>query len=562
MSTASVQVLCPNGRRCTVKVNGETTLLQILEEACTRQKFDAAQYNLKYQRSIVDLSLPYRFSNMPNNAKLEMVETDKRRSTASQVALAVQLEDGTRKQGSFPSTSPLWSVLSELGIATGSDEAKEPVIVFMRREVCGRCALQQANLSSIGVTGGTAVLRLLFRQLNKSHDEPCGAQTNVQADQQHCSSGGDTAGQEAQGSHGGDTAGQEAQGPQCDMDVECADRQQRGDDPMEEEGGATLTANPAGSNAQSSGQDVQLTNVQATSIDHGQDTNQCSTAVQQIEEDHPGTALLEEPMFPSHPFKIFPDEEAAPSEPVPPKRRRSDDEVAMVSREAGRERPLAYLYERAFALVNSTPPQVGGAQQEVAVENRSDGTEAALPLLVEPCDREAAVLRRDELASQSSSDAAELPDDFFEVTVDDVKLMQSDLKKQVDKADAPLQTEAGRKAHQARLLGRYKKAVVRVCFPDLWILQGSFRPGESLKALVKFVRDNLADPSISFYLYTSPPKTVLKNGKLTFLEAGFVPSGTVYVSSESLWLPSLSSQCLSLWTRKPEDTRPADDTSV
>ena len=55
--------------------------------------------------------------------------------SASQVALAVQLEDSTRKQGTFPSTSPLWSVLSELGIATGSDEAKEPVIVFMRREV-------------------------------------------------------------------------------------------------------------------------------------------------------------------------------------------------------------------------------------------------------------------------------------------------------------------------------------------------------------------------------------------------------------------------------------------
>ena len=29
MSTASVQVLCPNGKRCTVKVNGETTLLQV-----------------------------------------------------------------------------------------------------------------------------------------------------------------------------------------------------------------------------------------------------------------------------------------------------------------------------------------------------------------------------------------------------------------------------------------------------------------------------------------------------------------------------------------------------
>ena len=53
----------------------------------------------------------------------------------SQVALAVQLEDGTRKQGTFPSTSTLWSVLSELGIAAGQDEAKEPIIVFMRREV-------------------------------------------------------------------------------------------------------------------------------------------------------------------------------------------------------------------------------------------------------------------------------------------------------------------------------------------------------------------------------------------------------------------------------------------
>ena len=58
----------------------------------------------------------------------------------SQVALAVQLEDGTRKLGTFSSTSPLWSVLSELGIAVGAgqDEAMEPVIVFMRREVGGR----------------------------------------------------------------------------------------------------------------------------------------------------------------------------------------------------------------------------------------------------------------------------------------------------------------------------------------------------------------------------------------------------------------------------------------
>ena len=26
---------------------------------------------------------------------------------------------------------------------------------------------------------------------------------------------------------------------------------------------------------------------------------------------------------------------------------------------------------------------------------------------------------------------------------------------------------------------RYTQAVIRICFPDLWILQGSFRPGEN-----------------------------------------------------------------------------------
>ena len=50
---------------------------------------------------------------------------------------------------------------------------------------------------------------------------------------------------------------------------------------------------------------------------------------------------------------------------MPPKRRRSDDEVAMVTREAGQQRLLAYLYEKAYALGDSTaPPQVNRARQD------------------------------------------------------------------------------------------------------------------------------------------------------------------------------------------------------
>ena len=63
-------------------------------------------------------------------------------------------------------------------------------------------------------------------------------------------------------------------------------------------------------------------------------------------------------MFPSHPFKIFPDD--APQEPVMPKRRRPENQAAVghTHEEAGHEQPPTYLYERAYAaLTELTTPQ-------------------------------------------------------------------------------------------------------------------------------------------------------------------------------------------------------------
>lgn len=65
-----------------------------------------------------------------------------------------------------------------------------------------------------------------------------------------------------------------------------------------------------------------------------------------------------------------------------------------------------------------------------------------------------------------------------------------------------------------------------------------------VRALVKFVQEHLADPTIKFYLCkllclmlaandgvnidTTPPKTVLTNAKLTLVEAGLVPASIVH----------------------------------
>lgn len=49
-----------------------------------------------------------------------------------------------------------------------------------------------------------------------------------------------------------------------------------------------------------------------------------------------------------------------------------------------------------------------------------------------------------------------------------------------------------------------------------------------VKVLVKFVREHLTDPTVKFYLYTTPPKRILTNAKLTLVQAGLVPASIVH----------------------------------
>lgn len=88
----------------------------------------------------------------------------------------------------------------------------------------------------------------------------------------------------------------------------------------------------------------------------------------------------------------------------------------------------------------------------------------------------------------------ELPDSFFDVTVDDCAAMQRDLHQQVKRlTDAPLTTSSLREATLHEQYSQYNKvillvhttsicfkllfqATIRIQFPDHWVLQGSFNP--------------------------------------------------------------------------------------
>jgi hypothetical protein len=116
----------------------------------------------------------------------------------------------------------------------------------------------------------------------------------------------------------------------------------------------------------------------------------------------------------------------------------------------------------------------------------------------DPCERELVVYHQND--SLQLTPTEEVPDTFFQHTVIDLQVMHSDLKRQAKTSDAPLMTQAMRSVRDEMKLEKYKKSIVRVYFPDQWVLQGCFRPRESLKMLVAFIRENLSDPQVKFYL--------------------------------------------------------------
>uniref|UniRef100_A0A3Q2Y566 ASPSCR1 tether for SLC2A4, UBX domain containing n=1 Tax=Hippocampus comes TaxID=109280 RepID=A0A3Q2Y566_HIPCM len=164
-SGTSVTVLTPNGRRQTVKVSPNTPLLQVLEEVCKKHGFNPDNHGLKFQRTVLDLTQQWRFANLPNNAKLEVVPSIRTQTVSdSQVRIALQMEDGSRLQGAFSCEKSLWELLTHFPQIRCRMCVCACVCVCVRVCVCGEEALKKATLKSLGLTGGSAIVRFLLKR--------------------------------------------------------------------------------------------------------------------------------------------------------------------------------------------------------------------------------------------------------------------------------------------------------------------------------------------------------------------------------------------------------------
>ncbi|NWX39482.1 ASPC1 protein, partial [Steatornis caripensis] len=132
-----------------------------------------------FQRSVLDLSLQWRFARLPNNAKLEMVPVSNRVGIGNTVRIALQLDDGSRLQDTFLCQQTLWELLNHFAeIREFMEQHGEfsPVCIYMRDEISGKDALEKTTLKSLGLTGGSAIIRVVMKKCSSSgREEAVGA---------------------------------------------------------------------------------------------------------------------------------------------------------------------------------------------------------------------------------------------------------------------------------------------------------------------------------------------------------------------------------------------------
>ncbi|XP_015239840.1 PREDICTED: tether containing UBX domain for GLUT4 [Cyprinodon variegatus] len=508
-SSSAVTVLTPNGRRQTVKVAPNTPLLQVLEDVCKKHGFEPSDHGLKFQRTVLDLTLPWRFANLPNNAKLEMVTSAKKQGGAeSQVRIALQMEDGSRLQHSFSSGQSLWELIThfpQISVSDLSESGATPACVYMRDEVSGEEALKKTTLKSLGLTGGSAIVRFQLKKEKTAAegDKTVGVPATV-------------------------TEASPSLSPQPDHSplvpvtaTEVAPANNSGPDEPLETLPPLISASAASCVTEDvpKPQDVVRPKVFPTgseiAVEDGEEAGPSGL------NSHSSPSSASAPAAPFIPFSGG-GQRLGGVGGVSGRSLSSSSSSSLSALTTTVESPKA---KKAKSSLSSSFKTKGAADlQDWDGDNKEE--------FLEPVDREPLIYHMDS-ASRQTEDHMELPDEFFEVTVDDVRKRFAQLKSERKLLEeAPLLTKSLRETQMKEKMERYPKVVLRVQFPDRHVLQGFFRPLETVGVVRHFVRSHLEDPQMSFYLFITPPKTILKDPSATLIEADLFPGALVYFGSD------------------------------
>ncbi|XP_075946640.1 tether containing UBX domain for GLUT4 isoform X3 [Anarhichas minor] len=494
-SGTAVTVLTPNGRRQAVKVSSNTPLLQVLEDVCKKHGFNPDEHGLKFQRTAVDLTLPWRFANLPNNAKLEMVTSTRKQAVAdSQVRIALQMEDGSRLQGSFSCGQSLWELLThfpQISVSDLSESGSTPVCVYMRDEVSGEEALKKATLRSLGLTGGNAIVRFLLKK-NKAPGQEDGEEATETAavptapfakettpspppQPDPAPSTTDVTNNNS-GPHRQIEAHVDPSPAHVDPSPAHVDPSPAHVDPSPAHvdpspAPATCSKLPVQQEEVANSQDA--VRPKSPPVGRGTPEEDGEEAGPSGLSSHPSSSSSSVPSVPAAPFVPFSGGGQRLGGPrgsaVVRSLSSSLSSSSLSAPTAAAESPKAKKAKSSHG--SSTKRQTTADQPD---EDMDQGEE-----FLEPVEREPLIYHLDAM-SRHSEGHRDPPDEFFEVTMDDVRKRFAQLKSERRlMEEAPLMTKSLREAQMKEKMERYPKVVLRVQFPDRHVLQGFFRPLET-----------------------------------------------------------------------------------
>ncbi len=132
------------------------------------------------------------------------------------------------------------------------------------------------------------------------------------------------------------------------------------------------------------------------------------------------------------------------------------------------------------------------------------------------------------MKSPDSSFEEDIPETFWQPRRDDLQREQEKIKQTQE--GGMLKTKAMREMDRVNKARQYLRTVVRIRFPDKYVLEGLFHPWETFGDLMSFVRTALSDSKRPFYLYKSPPVTKYLDETRRFVDEGLVPSALLNFS--------------------------------
>jgi len=168
-------VVLHDGQRKVVKVPSPNTLMHcVLSEACAAFGIqgDASLYALRHKRSLLDASQPFRFCNLSNNAQLDLVcisssknmDAADPKNSLCRIALTVEGSSVTITEN-FNASCTMTDLILHLVNSNKlpSDVMdRRPEIIYLRNSISGEHDLKARSLSSLGLSGQSARLKLRY----------------------------------------------------------------------------------------------------------------------------------------------------------------------------------------------------------------------------------------------------------------------------------------------------------------------------------------------------------------------------------------------------------------